>query len=78
MIDFEIEMEQVAKEVAPPMQEKEVIPTEEQQIVLPEENFGGLSKVIVQPIPSEYVIATVENETLMLRGSSVVEEELVL
>ena len=38
------------------MQEKEVVPTKEIQEILPDKNFDGLSKVIVDKIPDEYVI----------------------
>lgn len=38
------------------MQEKEVIPTKEQQEIVPDKNYDGLSKVIVDKIPDEYII----------------------
>ena len=38
------------------MQEKEITPTKEIQIVEPDRNFDGLSKVIVDKIPDEYII----------------------
>ena len=38
------------------MQEKEVIPTKEQQEIVPDKNYDGLSKVIVQEIPTQYII----------------------
>lgn len=38
------------------MQEKEVIPKKEIQEILPDKNFDGLSKVIVNKIPEEYII----------------------
>ena len=37
-------------------QEKEAIPTKEQQEIVPDKNFDGLSKVIVDKIPDEYII----------------------
>lgn len=40
------------------MQEKEVIPTKEQQKIVPDKNYDGLSKVIVDEIPDEYIIPT--------------------
>ena len=40
------------------MQEKEVIPTKEQQEIVPDKNYDGLSKVIVDKIPDEYIIPT--------------------
>lgn len=38
------------------MQEKEVIPTKEKQEIVPDKNYDGLSKVIVDKIPNEYII----------------------
>ena len=40
------------------MQEKEVIPTKEKQEIVPDKNYDGLSKVIVDKIPDEYIIPT--------------------
>ena len=42
--------------VAPLLEEKSVIPTKEVREVTPDNDFDGLSKVIVQPIPDEYII----------------------
>lgn len=39
-------------------QEKEATPTQETQILLPDENFDALSKVTVNPIPSNYGLIT--------------------
>ena len=38
------------------MQEKEIIPTKEIQEILPDKEYDGLSKVIVNKIPDEYII----------------------
>ena len=38
------------------LQEKEVIPTKEKQEVIADSNYDGLSKVIVDKIPNEYII----------------------
>ena len=40
------------------MQEKEVIPTKKKQEIVPDKNYDGLSKVIVDKIPDEYIIPT--------------------
>ena len=40
------------------MQEKEAIPTKEKQEIVPDKNYDGLSKVIVDKIPDEYIIPT--------------------
>lgn len=37
-------------------QEKEITPTEELQELKPDENYDGLSKVVVNAIPSEYIV----------------------
>lgn len=42
--------------VAPLLEEKSVIPTKEVREITPDNAFDGLSKVIVQPIPNEYII----------------------
>lgn len=42
--------------VAPLLEEKSVIPTKEVREVTPDNNFDGLSRVIVQPIPDEYIV----------------------
>lgn len=44
--------------IEPVLQEKEVTPTKEEQIVIPDENYNGLSKVTVNPIPDNYIEAT--------------------
>jgi hypothetical protein len=38
------------------LQEKEIEPTKQEQIVAPDSGYEGMSKVIVKPIPSEYLI----------------------
>ena len=40
------------------MQEKEVTPTKENQEIVPDKNYDGLSRVIVDKIPDEYIIPT--------------------
>lgn len=40
------------------MQEKEAIPTKGKQEIVPDKNYDGLSKVIVDKIPDEYIIPT--------------------
>ncbi len=37
-------------------QEKEAIPTKETQEIVPDKEYYGLSKVIIKPIPDEYII----------------------
>lgn len=55
MTNFEIEMAEIVKEIYPVMQEKSVIPTKETQNVLPDNEYYGLSNVVVSPIPDNYV-----------------------
>ena len=42
--------------IEPLTQEKTIIPTKEHQEVIPDENYTGLNKVTVAPIPEEYII----------------------
>lgn len=42
--------------IQPTLQEKTTTPTQETQNITPNENYDGLSKVTVNPIPSEYII----------------------
>lgn len=42
--------------VEPTTQEKTATPTSQEQIILPDEGVFALSKVVVNPIPSEYII----------------------
>ena len=42
--------------ISPNNQEKSVIPTKEIQEITPDEKYNGLSKVIVDKIPDEYII----------------------
>lgn len=43
---------------SPILQEKEVVPNKETQNVIPDDGYNGLSKVIVEPIPSDYINPT--------------------
>ena len=38
------------------LQSKVVTPTEEEQVIIPDDGFGGLSEVVVEAIPYDYVI----------------------
>lgn len=42
--------------VAPKLQEKEIIPTKQKQNIMADDNYDGLSQVIVDSIPEEYII----------------------
>lgn len=44
------------------LQERTVIPTKEEQIVLAEDGFDGMSKVVVEAIPNQYVIPNLQEK----------------
>lgn len=44
------------------LQERTVIPTKEEQVVLAEDGFDGMSKVVVEAIPSDYVIPNLQEK----------------
>lgn len=46
------------------LQDKETTPTKEVQVVVADKNYDGLSKVIVNPIPDEYIIPNGELEII--------------
>lgn len=48
--------------IEPITQEKQVTPTKEIQVVEPDENYTGLSKVVVDPIPDDYIVPSGEVE----------------
>ena len=40
------------------LQSKTITPTEDEQVIIPDEGFDGLSDIVVEAIPSEYMIPT--------------------
>ena len=42
----------------PYTQDKTITPTKNEQIVVPDEEYNALSKVVVEPIPNEYIITS--------------------
>ena len=46
----------------PYTQDKTIIPTKDEQTIMPDEGYNALSKVVVEPIPDEYIIPTGEIE----------------
>lgn len=59
------------------LQTKEVTPTKESQEVVSDEEYNGLKKVLVNPIPSEYVMATGTLEVTENGEYDVLEKEKV-
>lgn len=49
------------------LQERTVTPTKEEQVILAEDGFDGMSKVVVEAIPSEYVIPTLQDKTIEVK-----------
>ena len=57
-IDIKGNVNKAVEIIPPALQEKNTIPTEQLQEIMPDEGYNGLSKVNVNPIPSEYIIPT--------------------
>jgi hypothetical protein len=36
------------------LQETSAVPSEEEQVILPDQDYDGMSKVVIAPIPSNY------------------------
>lgn len=56
-------------------QEKEITPSEELQEVTPDESYDGLSKVVVNAIPSEYIVPS-GNITITASGTYDVKDKI--
>ena len=57
-------MEMSIQVVVPKAQERTVTPSSAEQIITPEQGFNALSKVTVEPIPSNYGLITWNGSTL--------------
>lgn len=55
--EFEKAVINVSSGVGYELQEVEIIPTEEEQIATPDIDHYGISKAVVKPIPSEYLVS---------------------
>lgn len=57
-------MEMSIQVVVPKTQERTVTPSSAEQIIIPESGYNALSKVTVEPIPSNYGLITWNGSTL--------------
>lgn len=48
----------MSKMIKTKLQSKIITPTEEEQVVIPDDGYEGLSDVVVEAIPYDYVIPT--------------------
>lgn len=65
------------KEIYPPIENLEVTPTKEQQ-VFNHENSYGYDKVIVKPIPDEYIVSEDLTEELNTYNNELTEQETLI
>lgn len=58
----------------PELQNKTITPSETQQVVTPDSEFDGLSNVIVEPIPDEYIVPNLQDKsiTIIENGTQIV------
>ncbi len=63
------ELDRIIEVIEPVTQEKEVTPTKETQNVEPDEGYTGLSSVVVNPIPPEYIIPSLGQKTIVNNGT---------
>lgn len=59
--------------VTPELQEKTITPTKQIQNVMPDENYDALSKVVVNPIPNEYIIPNFQTKNITIVQNGVQE-----
>ena len=50
----------------PELQNKTITPSETQQVVTPDSEFDGLSNVIVEPIPDEYIVPNLQDKSITI------------
>lgn len=62
-------MAKVEVYIPPILQDKTITPTKEIQNITSDENYDGLRKVIVNPIPDEYVIPKLETKSISVNGT---------
>lgn len=59
--------------VTPVLQEKIATPTKQTQNITPDENYDALSKVVVNPIPNEYIIPNYQTKNVTIVQNEVQE-----
>ncbi len=59
--------------VTPELQEKIATPTKQTQNITPDENYDALSKVVVNPIPNEYIIPNYQTKNVTIVQNGVQE-----
>ncbi len=76
---YDVKNEAIANvDVKPLLEEKSVIPTKEVREITSDDDFDGLSKVIVQSIPDEYIIPTGNIEIISNGNHDVREKATVI
>lgn len=77
--EFEIDISDMVTEILPDYSDLEIIPTEEEQtFIADKKKREAYGNVTVKPIPEEYTMVKVEDESLVFYRSAEVEESEVI
>lgn len=68
-LEINLEHEDVIIKYNFDLQEKTLTPTKESQIIIPDKNYDGISRLVVNPIPDEYVIPKLGIKNIVLNGT---------
>lgn len=63
------ELDKIIEVIEPVTQGKETTPTKQTQVIIPDEGYTGLSSVVVNPIPPEYIIPSLGQKTIVNNGT---------